>query len=146
MRSHLWFLFSKAFTQTDTWLWCVYTLTHTHTHTLQTDLPVRCSSGPPCPPCSSGSASSPLGTAGIFLFSCYIRHRQRKLREECLQWYSSNVLVSVVLNLWLYMLTTAIFSRLNMQTFVFRQLWCHQNICILNYDWSCVTCIYLTNL
>lgn len=39
-----------------------------------TYLPVRCSSGPPCPPCASDSPRSvtPLGTGGIFLFSCVV--------------------------------------------------------------------------
>lgn len=40
-----------------------------------TYFPVRCSSGPPCPPCSSDSPRSvtPLGTGGIFRFSCVVR-------------------------------------------------------------------------
>lgn len=39
-----------------------------------TYLPVRCSSGPPCPPCASDSPRSvtPLGTGGIFRFSCVV--------------------------------------------------------------------------
>lgn len=40
-----------------------------------TYLPVRWSSGPPCPPCSSDSPRSvtPLGTGGIFRFSCEVK-------------------------------------------------------------------------
>lgn len=40
-----------------------------------THLPVRCSSGPPCPPCSSDSPRSvtPLGTGGTFRFSCVVK-------------------------------------------------------------------------
>lgn len=72
VRSHLWFVFPNGLTRTDK----ATRNTFTHTHTLQTDLPVRCSSGPPWPPCSSVAASSPLGTPGIFLFSYHIKQRE----------------------------------------------------------------------
>lgn len=55
---------------------------------VNTHLPVRCSSGPPCPPCSSDSPRSvtPLGTEGIFRFSCEVRitvsHLSRSGRDR----------------------------------------------------------------
>lgn len=70
-----------------------------------TYIPVRWSSGPPCPPCSSNSPRSvtPLGTGGIFRFSCVV--------EITVSHYDNNNKHQLYLNLhWVIYLYTRCYS------------------------------------
>ena len=81
IRRHFFFL-----NRWKTWLLWIYRYflihnhDHIHSHSLSTRLPrltyrpVRCSSGPPCPSCSSSSPRSMPVCAAIFLFSCYSKN------------------------------------------------------------------------